>query len=141
MEDRHLGMQTGSNDRSFAPPSARLDLRSKVATAGGELSYLIANEGGVSLLFGAGYGFEADTDEGWRPLRIRQVFAAWGAQISPGTSTGEMSARVPPDLGPGRYRLTTSLSVLQMNGAPMRGPEGTVRIAVSREFIVEERSG
>ena len=131
-------MQTRSNDRSTVPPSARLDLRSKVATPGGQLRCVIANDGGVPLLFGAGYGFEADTDEGWRPLHIRQAFAAWGAQIAPGTSTGALPAQVPPDLAPGRYRLTTSLSVLQMNGAPMRGPEGTIRIAVLCEFIVED---
>lgn len=108
---------------------------------GGELRYVIANEGGVPLLFGAGYGFDEDTAEGWQPLHVRQTFAAWGAQIAPGTSTGEMSARVPQDLSSGRYRLRTSLTVLQMNGAPVRGPRGTIRITISCEFIVEESTG
>ena len=108
---------------------------------GGELRYVIANEGDVPLLFGAGYGFEEDTAEGWQPLHVRQAFAAWGAQIAPGTSTGEMSARVPQDLSSGRYRLRTSLTVLRMNGAPVQGPSGTIRITISCEFIVEESTG
>jgi hypothetical protein len=115
----------------------RISAQSRVR---GQLRYIIANEGAVPLLFGAGYGFDADTAEGWRPLHLWQAFAAWGAQISPGTSTSELSARVPQDLGFGRYRLTTSLSVLQMNGATMRGAEGTISIAISCEFTVEQSS-
>jgi Big-like domain-containing protein len=122
-------------------PRARLDVRSEVAMPGGELRYVIANEGGVPLLFGAGYGFEEDTTKGWQPLHVQQAFAAWGAQIAPGTSTGEMSARVPQDLSSGRYRLSTSLTVLQMNGAPVCGPSETNRITISCDFIVEESTG
>jgi hypothetical protein len=122
-------------------PRARLGIRSEVAVPGGELRYVIANEGSVPLLFGAGYGFEHDTAEGWQPVHVRQVFAAWGAQIAPGKSTGEMSARVPQDFSSGRYRLSTSLTVLEMNGAPARGGSGTIRITVSCEFIVQESTG
>jgi hypothetical protein len=122
-------------------PRARIDVGGEVAVSGGELPYVIANEGDVPLLFGAGYGFEEGTAEGWRPVHIRQAFAAWGAQIAPGISSRELSARVPRDLSSGRYRLITSLIVLQMNGAPVRGPSGPVTLTVSHEFMVEESAG
>jgi hypothetical protein len=45
-------------------PRARLDVGGEVAVSGGELPYVIANEGDVPLLFGAGYGFEEAPAEG-----------------------------------------------------------------------------
>ena len=134
-------MLTGSSAQSGMPPSARLELRSTVATAGGELRYVMTNDGEVPLLFGAGYGYEARTTEGWRPVPSRLAFPAWGAWVAPGASTAEMCARVPQDLGAGLYRLAKNLIVLQMNGAPERGPKGPISIALLCEFTVEDSFG
>jgi Bacterial Ig-like domain len=124
----------------MAPPSARLDLREELARPGGELRYVIVNEGDTPLLFGAAYGFERHAAEGWRRLPVGLAFPAWGAHVSPRTSTGEMPARVPQPLSRGRYRLTTDLIVLQANGAPVRGPDGPTNIRISREFSLETSS-
>jgi hypothetical protein len=85
------------------------------------------------------FGFEERTAEGWRALHIRQAFAAWAAQLSPGRTTGVMSARVPQSLAPGRYRLTTRLTVLDVNGAPVASPDRT--IGIEREFIAVLSAG
>jgi hypothetical protein len=108
---------------------------------GGELPYIIVNEGRRPLLFGAGYGLEKRTVLVWRPLHISQAFAAWGAQVFPGTRTREMLARVPRDFRPGRYRLTTSLTVLDPNGLPVRRRGRPVNLGISGAFVIKHRSG
>jgi hypothetical protein len=110
-------------------------------TPGGELAYIIVNDGRRPLLFGAGYGFEKRTALVWRALHFSQAFAAWGAQVLPGERTREMLASVPRDFRSGRYRLTTSLTVLDADGTPVRRDGRPVNVGVSRTFVIKRRSG
>lgn len=118
-------------------PRARLVLERKTVVPGGELSYVIVNNGKTPLLFGAGYGFERRTVGVWRPRPTARAFAAWGRQVSPTEISTPMVARVPPDFEPGPYRLTTNLTVLHADGSPVRKAERPVNIAISCAFLVE----
>jgi hypothetical protein len=134
-------MISGPKGRSLSSRGVRLELRDKVVTPGGELPYTIVNEERLPLMFGAGYGFEKRTVLVWRPLHIPQSFAAWGQRALPQTRTREMSAHVPRDLRPGRYRLTTSLRILDADGLPVRRHGRPVNMAVSCTFVIEQRPG
>jgi hypothetical protein len=123
-----------------ARPRARLDLELTIAKPGGELNYVIVNEGDSPLLFGAGYGFERRKAVRWRSRRTGMVFAAWGKRLAPGMSSTSMSAHVPADFEPGRYRLITSLTLLHPDGSPVRSSEGTKQIRVLRKFALAARA-
>ena len=127
---------SGLKGRWLSPRGVRLQLRDKVGTPGGELPYTIVNEGRLPLMFGAGYGFEKRTAVVWRRLHISQAFAAWGQRVLPGTRTRAMSAHVPRDFRPGRYRLTTSLTVLDADGSPVRRHGRPVNVAISCTFLI-----
>jgi hypothetical protein len=117
-----------------ARPRARLDLESAITKPGEDLVYVIVNDGESPLLFGPDYGFEQRKTALWRPRPTGMAFAAWGKSLSPGLSSTKMSAHLPADFQPGRYRLITSLTVLQADGSPVRGPAGPKQIRVSRKF-------
>lgn len=134
-------MVSGVSGRWLSVRGVRLELRDKVVTPGGELRYAIVNEGMRPLMFGAGYGFEKRTALGWRRLRTLQAFAAWGQRVLAGTRTREMSALVPRDFRPGRYRLTTGLPVLDADGSPVRRHgRPVVSVAISCTFVIARPS-
>lgn len=139
------------------PARARLDLRGDVARPGGDLRYVIVNEGGAPLMFGAPhpYGFEGMTADGWErisqaiPVRRRPAAILQGLSavrrgerpalrhVSPGASADEMCAHVPEDFGVGRYRLTVRVVVSTARGVPALGADGKMAtLLISREFTV-----
>jgi hypothetical protein len=99
---------------------ARLDLRDGVARAGDELSFAVVNRGTRELSAGAGSGFERRTAFVWWPQHIARAFVAVGLPISPGERTREMSAEVPDGFRPGRYRLATTVTLINADGLPLR---------------------
>jgi hypothetical protein len=64
------------------------------------------------------------------------LFPAWGRRILAGEDSGTMVARVPNNQPPGRDRLPTEVLGLSSSGAPMRGRDGPIRIAVISEFTI-----
>jgi hypothetical protein len=123
--------------RRLRRSGARVDLRDAVVSAGDKLAFTVANRGRRDLLASAGYGFERRTAFVWRPRPIDQAFAAVGLPISPGQRTREMFAEVPAGFRPGRYRLTTTVTLINADGLPVRGRDTwPVNIKISRSFDV-----
>jgi hypothetical protein len=125
--------------QAVARSRARLELELTIAKPGDELGYVIVNEGDSPLLFGAGYGFAQRKAWLWRSRSIGMAFAAWGKRLSPGERSTTMSAHVPADFEPGRYRLTTSVTVLHADGSPARRSAAPRQIQVSRKFALAPR--
>jgi len=124
-------------DQENISPRARIEVSPDTVDAGRELVYRLVNEGQVSVMFGAGYGFEILADSGWEPVNNRIAFAAWAAILAPG-DTGTLRARVPTHLHPARYRLCTSVRAVGLDGRLMNDP--AARIHLSAEFEVPARN-
>ena len=123
-------------DGGLEQARARLQLAAAAVAPGAELRYSIANDGEMPLLYGAGYGLERRTANGWEAVPIALAFPAWGRRIVPGEDSGAMVARVPSNQAPGHYRLVTSVIVLHADSTPMRGPDGPITIDLSCEFSI-----
>jgi hypothetical protein len=101
------------------------------------LSYKLVNVGNRQLLYGAGYGFERLTAIGWRPARFEAWFVAVGFALEPGGHGSEHSATVPEHFRPGRYRLTTDVTLLHDDGTPVRDGNGwPLNYRISQRFKV-----
>lgn len=120
---------------------ARLDLHAGVVQAGSKLGYAVVNRGRRPLLAGVGYGFEKRTALGWRPQHVDVGFPAVGLPLAPGGRTRELSADVPADFRPGRYRLTTGVTLMRSDGPPMRNrDQRPVNVRISHTFTVAHTS-
>jgi hypothetical protein len=116
---------------------ARLDLRTSEVDPGGELAYTVSNHGVRQLLAGAAYGFEKRTAGVWRAQPTEMWFTLIGLRLPPGGRTRPMSASVPDDFGPGRYRLTTSVTLMRDEGGPERNRDNSpVNYEISAEFTI-----
>lgn len=106
------------------------------------MGYWIVNGGRDQLLHGAGYGFERRTGRMfWRRQPSEAAFVAVGFFLAPGERGHELSAAVPDEFSPRRYRLTTNVTLLDDNRTPVRDARGRpVNFKVSRSFEVTRPS-
>lgn len=111
-------------------------------SAGEDVAYWIVNDGRHQLLYGAGYGVERRTAlMFWRRQPIDAAFVAVGFFLASGERGREPSATVPDDFSPGRYRLTTTVTLLDEHRIPVRDARGRpVNSKVSRSFEVTRPS-
>ena len=101
------------------------------------MPYKLVNVGKRRLLYGAGYGFERLTAIGWRRQHFDAAFVAIGFALEPGEHGRELSATVPEHFQPGRYRLTTDVTLLHDDGSPVRDGNGRpLNHRISQRFKV-----
>jgi hypothetical protein len=93
----------GVGDQDFA---AELVLVAEVAHPGEELGYAIANTGDAGLICGLGYLLERFDDQDWVALNAGQGVRATRFEVGPGERK-ELTAHLPRQAPPGRYRITT----------------------------------
>jgi hypothetical protein len=91
---------------------ALLSLGATAVRPGEELSYSIRNIGGTPIQFGGDYMLERRADDGeWVVCPNPMWVAAFGCVLRPGDAR-QLSARIPADAPPGRYRLGKQVSYL-----------------------------
>jgi uncharacterized membrane protein len=89
-------------------PQARLEVLPEDLRPCDEVGYRITNTGTVDLVCGLPYRLERESPTGWVHVNEGMRFRLIGFGVRPGESHG-LSAQIPPDAGPGRYRLSASV--------------------------------
>jgi hypothetical protein len=144
---RHLMGESGIDpDVSIdSPPIARrrrslrvrLDLAYGTVDAGSGLPYTVRNQTRLPILAAADYGFEKRAALFWRSQPVTEARVGAGGPVEAGKRS-ELSARIPHDFHPGRYRLTTQVTPLDQNGLPVFRGIWPVNVKlVSKAFSVK----
>ncbi|MBJ7329613.1 MAG: hypothetical protein JHC95_06935 [Solirubrobacteraceae bacterium] len=107
------GASTLPEDPPSCPPVgtavASLTLSAPVVPAGGTLGFTALNEGTTCLTGGAGYGLEQRVGEGWVDVTPSDPVPAIAYIVRPQASLS-LTARIPQETVPGRYRLVVTLT-------------------------------
>ena len=85
-----------------------------VARAGEKLPFTLTNEGPTSIFYGAAYGLERSTADGWRKCNVERAWDLMGYFIDPGSQV-EYAASIPRDAPAGRYRVTKDVGGIGTN--------------------------
>ena len=112
---------------------ARLVLDKHTVVPGDQIAYVIINDTDQPLAFGLGYGLEEQTSNGWTETPVLDVFAAVGLGVDAGGTSLEMTATVPPNLRPARYRISKRFWADLPDDLPPHAREQ----CISAEFTVE----